>query len=264
MSYNYTNYEKGVKTVQPHLNGHSTYLECRRLLKLKTDNTVVYAGATDEIYGVALYNQVETPPESWKVALGTLPDGAWPGPDRSSGVASTVEVGQDGTVELDVGSTDACVIAFNDYVGVSQATADADTGKVAPWKPGFSCIGRAVSAGAKNGRVRVQVGVMPPPQGMTVITATQDVAAKTADYIFNNPSSGVLTATLADPVANDNGRTVIKFHNNKAKANVISCGTGKINGAKDTVTFAAIGDWAIFTAYGTGWLVQTNGTIGPT
>lgn len=98
--------------------------------------------------------------------------------------------------------------------------------------------------------------------GIEVDTASGAIAIKEGTVLLNG--SGALAMTLGAPTAGlpsaggDDGKK-LKIIAATAHAHTVTTPANKINGADDTVTYAAVGDWAELVAYNGIWRATVGG-----
>jgi hypothetical protein len=97
-----------------------------------------------------------------------------------------------------------------------------------------------------------------PSNGSAVTHATVSAAIPVVGGIVGLGSGAALTMTLATPTLAQDG-TVITVVAETAHAHKVQTAADIIDGTDDTVTFAAIGDTATFTAVGQKWMVALGG-----
>lgn len=101
------------------------------------------------------------------------------------------------------------------------------------------------------------LGLVMPGSPVTYATASGAVALVSGTVALNGAAA--LAMTLGVPPADG---IVIKFFAETAHAHTVTAAQNTINGNKDTITFAAVGDVCVVESIGGKWQVETIG--GPT
>jgi hypothetical protein len=135
------------------------------------------------------------------------------------------------------------------------------SGQLVPAQPGQAVVAVAlepqtyVSPGSfANVFVLGLFGFRAPGSPVAHITAAGAIPLTSGAYGLG--SGGALAMTLATPTAAQDG-TELKIFAETAHAHTVTTAADIINGADDTVTFAAVGDTVTLIAVGGKWLVQS-------